>query len=357
MKNERKVQPGTPGDSPAKFPRVEIAAPDDSVSRRRFLRTAAGTLAAGAVLPAVPLGAPSRALAETATPPAKSPETLVKVLHDSLKAEQCGVMHFPFDHEKRSRISNNWNIVEPEVGAIGKLYTPDQQEIIRQILRGVLTEDGYERLMKQMGDDSGGFQEYTCALFGEPGDKKFEWVITGRHLTLRVDGNSVENAALGGPIFYGHAVQGREKPGHPGNVWWHQGELANNVFQALDGKQREKALLSDAPPDSPSTLRLRGHEEAIPGLAGADLSADQRGLFEGTLKSLLGMFRPSDVDEVVGAIKKNGGFEKLHVSYYKQGDIGDDGVWDIWRVEGPAFVWFFRGSPHVHVWVNVADHA
>ena len=38
-------------------------------------------------------------------------------------------------------------------------------------------------------------------------------------------------------------------------------------------------------------------------------------------------------------------------------DIGDDRVWDNWRLEGPSFVWHFRGSPHVHVWVNVADSA
>jgi hypothetical protein len=25
-------------------------------------------------------------------------------------------------------------------------------------------------------------------------------------------------------------------------------------------------------------------------------------------------------------------------------------------LEGPSFVWHFRGSPHVHVWVNVADN-
>ena len=30
-------------------------------------------------------------------------------------------------------------------------------------------------------------------------------------------------------------------------------------------------------------------------------------------------------------------------------------MWDNWRLEGPAFVWYFRGAPHVHVWVNVAD--
>ena len=24
-------------------------------------------------------------------------------------------------------------------------------------------------------------------------------------------------------------------------------------------------------------------------------------------------------------------------------------------LEGPSFVWYFRGAPHVHVWVNIAD--
>ena len=38
-------------------------------------------------------------------------------------------------------------------------------------------------------------------------------------------------------------------------------------------------------------------------------------------------------------------------------DLGDDRVWDSWRLEGPSFVWFFRGTPHVHVWVNIASDA
>ena len=49
------------------------------------------------------------------------------------------------------------------------------------------------------------------------------------------------------------------------------------------------------------------------------------------------------------------GLEACNLAYYSQEDIGDDGVWDNWRLEGPSFVWHFRGSPHVHVWVNVAD--
>ena len=32
-------------------------------------------------------------------------------------------------------------------------------------------------------------------------------------------------------------------------------------------------------------------------------------------------------------------------------------IWDSWRLEGPSFVWSFRGTPHVHVWVNIASDA
>jgi len=181
--------------------------------------------------------------------------------------------------------------------------------------------------------------------------------MTGRHLTIRADGNSVENTAFGGPIFYGHAVTDSEEPDHPGNVWWHQGKLANKIFKMLDGKQREKALLPDDPPDNQSTVALKGAKAAIPGLAAAEMTRDQREALEATLKSLLAMYRESDVEEVMACLKVNGGLDKLHLAFYQSEDIGNDGVWDRWRVEGPAFVWYFRGSPHVHTWVNIAHSA
>ena len=140
----------------------------------------------------------------------------------------------PFDHAKRSMINNNWFIVDPKEASIGKLYNADQQEMILQIFKGVTSEDGYQRFEKQMKDDAGGFDKYTCAIFGEPGTGKFEWVLTGRHLTIRADGDSVENTAFGGPIFYGHAAGGfNEKPDHVGNVWWHQARLANKLLSLI----------------------------------------------------------------------------------------------------------------------------
>mgnify|MGYP001239611985 CR=1 FL=1 len=61
------------------------------------------------------------------------------------------------------------------------------------------------------------------------------------------------------------------------------------------------------------------------------------------------------VDEVRACLKAQGGLDACHLAFYRDSDIGKDEVWDNWRLEGPAFVWYFRGSPHVHVWVNIAD--
>ena len=65
----------------------------------------------------------------------------------------------------------------------------------------------------------------------------------------------------------------------------------------------------------------------------------------------------ADQNEAMACLEKQGGLDSCNLSFYQQGDIGKDGVWDNWRLEGPSFVWYFRGSPHVHVWVNVADNS
>jgi hypothetical protein len=321
-------------------------------SRRTFLKAVGGAVAASVV----PIGG-SPLLSAAAAPKAGSAESHVKLLYESLKPEQRKIMCFPFDHELRRKIANNWDIVDPAAGAIGKLYGPDQKEILRSIFRGVTSEEGYEKFQKQMQDDAGGFDEYTCAIFGEPGTGKFEWVMTGRHLTIRADGDSVSNTAFGGPIFYGHAVEAEEKPDHPGNVWWHQARMANAVFQSLDGKQKEKALLDESTADNDTTVLLRGKGPEIPGLAVSGLSRDQKENLRKTLGSMLSMYRSSDVEEALACLEAEGGMDELRMSFYKEGDLGADGIWDRWRVEGPRFVWYFRGSPHVHAWVHVARSA
>src|SRR5262245_20502869 len=111
-------------------PRVEVCPVCDggSLTRRGFLRTVGGALAAGAAGGVIPAsGLLARAAKEEASS-TKPAETYVKMLFDTLTPEQRKVVHFPFEHDLRKKIANNWHIVDAEVAAIGKFYRPDQQE-------------------------------------------------------------------------------------------------------------------------------------------------------------------------------------------------------------------------------------
>jgi hypothetical protein len=205
-----------------------------------------------------------------------------------------------------------------------------------------------------MDDDHGGIGQYHVAVFGEPGSGKFEWEMTGRHMTIRADGDSVEGAAFGGPIVYGHGA-GDSQKGLPGNVFYYQTQKANEVFKALDGKQRERALVPKAP--SEAAVTIQGEAGKFPGIGVGQLSSDQKELVESVIKVILAPYREEDVEEAVALMKAGGGLDKLHMAFYEAGDLGKDQEWDIWRLEGPTLVWHFRGAPHVHAYVNIAKKA
>jgi len=323
------------------------------LSRRRFLTGAAAGGLAVAAAPARPLGAAETAAAAT------SAESLAGLLHASLTPEQRRKVCVPWDYVHprfgllRTRVANNWKATEPDVA--GDFYTAEQRKLVRGVFEQLVAPEWHARFDKQMEDDAGGFGHgQAVALIGEPGSGRFQFLLTGRHMTLRCDGDSAEHVAFGGPIFYGHDTGGdTEEPNHPGNVFWPQAVAANGVFTMLDGRQRSQALVSALP--SENAVGFRGPRTEIPGIQVTELSADQRQELERVLAVLLEPFRPADRDESRRCLATQGGLDACRLAFYSQGDLGGDGVWDCWRLEGPSFVWHFRGAPHVHVWVNIAD--
>ncbi|MFM7034211.1 MAG: DUF3500 domain-containing protein [Planctomycetia bacterium] len=326
------------------------------VSRRRFF---AGSAAAVGGLVGMSPQIAGAGDAGTST----SAETLAGLLHASLSPKQRQAICFPWDfvHPKhgllRTRVANNWQSTEPDIAS--DFYTADQRRLIRDIFEQLIRPEWHARFDKQLDDDSGGFgHAQSIALIGEPGSGRFQFLITGRHMTLRCDGDAAEHVAFGGPIFYGHDAGGfDEGPAHPGNVFWPQAVAANRVYAMLDGRQRSQALVESLPRENAIAFRGKGAGGAVecPGIRVADLSRDQRDELDTVLSILLEPFRIADQDETRRCLATQGGLDACRLAFFKKDDLGDDGVWDNWRLEGPSFVWHFRGAPHVHVWVNVAD--
>ena len=332
----------------------------NDVSRREFLTSTALGLA-GASAASFAITSPAVVQAGEKKPNRPKSETLVSEFFQTLTDDQKKIMAFPFDHPLRQEVNNNWHITK---AIISKTFSKEQQALIRDIFNGLHSPEYAEKVMAQVETDngsanrSGGFTGCSVAVFGEPGTGKFEFVLAGRHVTRRCDGDSVAGTAFGGPIFYGHAAGSfNEKPNHPGNIYWYQALRANELFQALDGKQRKAALLGDPRPERKTqTVKLAGKTADLPGVSMSELSSDQKGLGRKVMADVLAPFRKADVDECMKLIEANG-FDDLRISYYKNMDIGRDGVWDVWQIEGPSMLWYFRGAPHVHTWVNIQKSA
>ncbi|BBO32030.1 DUF3500 domain-containing protein [Lacipirellula parvula] len=332
--------------------------PRSPLDRREFFHKAGHSALALGAAACVPLLAFATD-APLASPPA--PESLVKLLFESLTPGQRERVCFAWDHQHpewgllRTRVSANWNITDEVVDS--KFYTPEQQELVHAIYRGIIAPEWHERYDRQQDDDAGGFgANNSIAIFGTPGDGPSELVLTGRHMTLRCDGNSAEHIAFGGPIFYGHDPTSTQEDdaSHEGSVFWSQALEANSLYQALDGKQQQLALVKRLPGES--QVAFRGAKGQFDGIPVTEFSADQKARVQEVLRKLIEPFRQSDRDEALACLSAQGGLDACSLAFYQPGDIGNDKVWDNWRLEGPSFVWHFRGAPHVHTWVNIADN-
>jgi hypothetical protein len=154
-------------------------------------------------------------------------------------------------------------------------------------------------------------------------------------------------------MYYGHSPNGYSDK----NVFNFQTKNVLEVFKALDGKQREKAIVVGSPGEGKDSIQFRKTGAPKPGLPGEDLSKDQKALVEKVMRDLLSPYRKEDGEEVMQTLKANGNLDKLHLAFYRDKGADENERWHFWRLEGPGFVWNYRVLPHVHCYVNIANAA
>jgi hypothetical protein len=278
----------------------------------------------------------------------------------------------------RTHVSNAWKITSPLVAS--DFYTDEQRALILGVLGTTFTPEWVSKLRQQARDDSGldWGGDQAIAIFGEPAREPCDCLITGFHLTARASSDSHRPAAFGGGITHGHQPSGfYEKFHHPGNFFWPQALAANEIYRLFDDAGKKLALVQQRVPwftrdglidrtvitpetswDAPrheQDIRFRRPGDPPLGVPVAQFGREQRGALDALLASLLAPYRQRYQDEIHDCLQRQGGLEACSLAFYQDRDMGQDGVWDIWRLEGPGLTWFFRGSPHVHIWIHVAS--
>ena len=313
------------------------------INRREIIR-AFGATAALAALPSLRAATADK-------------DSLPMQFYKSLTEEQRAKICLPVNHPKRQYVSNWWYICPEQ--RLHTFYTKDQQDLVRQIFGSLHHPEHREKMHWQVEKDLLGQIKNTPSVgfFGTPGDKDFEFVYTGHHVTRRCNAHTDKGLGFGGaPIFYGNFAKAfNESKDHEGNPFWYQGLIFNEFVKALDGKQQEKILVGREPRGEGPAVVIQKRKTDLPGLSGADLSKDQQAKLLETMRRMLVCFRPDDVAATMKTIENKKIVERLFVSCYGGAhDIGSDRVWDTWQIEGPDMVWYFRGDPHIHGYFHLA---
>ncbi|MFN0106672.1 MAG: DUF3500 domain-containing protein [Bryobacteraceae bacterium] len=306
-----------------------------------------------------------------AAPGPSNTDPLAMQLYKSLSDAQKEKICLPADHPKRRYIHNFW-FIHPD-HRVPTTFTPEQQELIRNIFDSLHSPEHREGVKKQVITDQYGDPKNapSAGFFGTPADQNFEFILTGHHVIRRCNARSHKGLGFNGaPIFYGHFpypgnVDGQirreagrmagfiETQDHPGNPYWYQGKIFNRFVQSLNGRQQQMGLIAGEPrveqPDKVVQIASEKH-----GLPCSELSKDQKKFFVESMRSMLSMFRKDDVNATIDTIRNKNVLDNLTVSWFSgKYDVGSDKVWDTWQIEGPNMVWYFRGIPHIHCYFHL----
>src|SRR5262245_14456231 len=275
-------------------------------------------------------------------------DLLAQRLFASLDAEQRTDTCVPYDHPLRQY--HNRGVMG---GGRDILFgfSRNQRKILTDLMYAGLSDDGRSRVPEEFFTRWSGVHALRVVMCGDPQRPPYQVILTGNHLNLRLGGTSREGAAFGGPQVYGDQ-RGNERPGLPGNVYRDQFLLAQRMLRNLDASRRELAILNEAPVQT--GIELQGRGGSFPGVAVSSLAPADQALARDLVERILATYPANDVAYARACLQANGGVDALFLSYYQHGEDGAIAEGQVFRLEGPAAVMYFRGYPHVHAFINIA---
>jgi len=314
------------------------------MDRRNFLKLGAGATA----LAGAGLYGRYRLLPPSPSSVLESADVLAQRLFAGLEEDQRAACCVEYDHPLRQYHNRGvWG------GGLSVFSGFDhaQRSILCDLLYAGLSATGRARVPDEYFTRWPGVHSMRVLICGDPTAPPYQILLTGAHLNLRIGGTCREGVAFGGPQVYGDQ-RGNEQVGLPGNLYRDQFLLAQKLLRALDDGRRRAATIAEAPIQT--QIELQGRRGTIPGLPLGELGADDRALARSLVDSILSTWPDDDVAYARACLAANGGVDALAFSTYEHGEDGPIPEGQVFRLEGPAAVFYFRGSPHVHAFVNVA---
>jgi hypothetical protein len=273
---------------------------------------------------------------------------LVAALSPAAKARAL----FPYDHPLRQYHNRGLWLGGLTVSAAALDW--DTRRLLTDVMYAGLSDAGRGRVPFQDSTRFMGVNMMQLAVCGDPRVGPYQLLLSGVHLNLRLGRVSPEGAAFGGPQVYGDQ-RGNERVGLPNNTYRYQLEVAQGLVAALTPAERAHVRVARAP--AQVNIGVQGAAGRFDGVSVADLSPAKRALARELVAGILGTYADDAAAYAWQCLERNGGVDALHFADYDEdfegGRRAGDGPSQIFRLEGPAAVFHFRGEPHLHAFINV----
>ena len=330
------------------------------LDRRRFLQL--GGLAAGAL---ATRGLDGLIVAETA---GWDFRRTARSLVESLSPLQRRHVMLPWDHPSRGLVTHV--ACMRHAPRVADVLGAGQRRLVQRLYDTMTSAPERRRLGRLVGLEAGGLDPCALLIYGNPDHGDFQVMISGAHLLIRGGGMTRAGSAFGGPLAYGHQL-GNGVPRLPGNAFADHGDALNAFLATLpETAQREARVRGRAHHET--AVQLQGPHGRFRGLAASRLGERGRERLAGLVDLMLSCYDTTDREAAWGCIRRNGGVEALRLAVWTDGGRYDDGramtdlppderarrgvpYWHVWRIEGPGSVLHFRGWPHVHAAIHLAD--
>lgn len=294
---------------------------------------------------------------------AAAAKTFLAALNDDQRSKAT----FAFDSDER----DNWHFVPRErKGLTLKEMIPAQRALVFSLLNSGMSQRGFaqattiislEQVLQEMEGPSRRFPRdaelYHVSIFGTPDAKgTWGWRVEGHHLSVNftvVDGK----VAAGTPSFMGtNPAEIRKGPRAGLRVLAGEEDVARELVNSLNEKQKAIAVIDTKAPDDIATLDLRKVEPSKPaGITLGSLSSAQRDIAVRLIRTYVERLRGEVAASDFAKIQK-AGLDK--VSFAWAGSL-EKGQRHYYRVQGPTFLLEYDNTQndanHVHaVWRNYA---
>lgn len=307
----------------------------------------------------------------------------------TLSAEERAAATRPFeDAAARVNWSNLPTAMAPRDGLSLAVMSPAQRQAAHTMLIATMSSQGYgktaaimwlddilraeetawlasatltpeQREQRERIISSRNSGNYFLIIFGEPGDSRWGWSISGHHMAANftvVDGNVAFT-----PLFLGASPQTVRSGQYAGwRVLQHEIDRGFTLMASLNEEQRQDAVLADAVTADLFTGRGRKDSLAAPvGLRASQLDTQQQALLWGLIREFVGDVADEPAAVQLESIRRDG-LDALHFAWWGRTDEPDQRF--MYRIHGPSILIEYvrendaaTGGPSNHVHAIVRD--